>query len=213
MRRLDEQIPGPDPGVSGKVVAALDRLARGMRAHRQAVASAAGITVLQAELLRTLADGQPPAAFAGPLATELGVSQPTVSDSLAALERKGYVRRVPTPQDRRRSTFVLTDSGTGLAAELAHLDEVLLDGVTRLEVSDQSRLFAALLDLITSLLEGGVLAVARTCPTCRFFEQGAAGPRCALLQVELAPGDLRVNCPDHQLRATDAADSQSGRPV
>lgn len=206
MSRRGEDTPAPDQRVSGKVVAALDRLARGVRAHRQAVASAAGITVLQAELLRTLADGQPPAAFAGPLATELGVSQPTVSDSLAALERKGYVRRVPTPQDRRRSTFVLTDSGAGLAAELARLDEALLAGVSRMDVPDQDNLLAALLSLIASLLENGVLAVARTCPTCRFFAEGADGPRCALLQVELAPADLRVNCPDHQLRAPDPAD-------
>jgi len=187
-----------EPDVPAKVVAALDRIARGVRAHRQAVAGRAGITVLQADLLRTLADGQPPAAFAGPLAVELGVSQPTVSDSLAALERKGFVARVETPRDRRRSTFVLTAPGTLLAADLARLDEALLAGMARLTGPEQEQVLGGLLDVISSLLENGVLAVARTCPTCRFFEEEPAGPRCALLQVSLAPRDLRVNCGEHQ---------------
>jgi DNA-binding MarR family transcriptional regulator len=194
----DEQERRTGTDVPAKVVVALDRLARGMRAHRQAVASAAGISVLQAELLRTLAEGQPPPAFAGPLALELGVSQPTVSDSLTALERKGYVRRVATPQDRRRSTFLITESGSQLAADLATLDEALLAGATRLAPPAQDQLLTALLSLITCLLESGALAVARTCPTCRFFDEAEAGPRCSLLQVALAPSDLRVNCPEHQ---------------
>ena len=188
---------GSGANVPEKVVVALDRLARGIRAHRQAVAHRAGVTVLQADLLRTLADGQPPPAFAGPLAIELGVSQPTVSDSLAALERKGYVRRVETPHDRRRSTVVLTGSGTELAAELATLDDTLLEGVTRLSDTAQEELLGVLLALIGRLLDSGVLAVARTCPTCQYFDQSGPGPRCDLLHVDLAPRDLRVNCPEH----------------
>lgn len=194
----DQQRGTPAPGVPGKIVAAVDRIARGVRAHRQAIAGGAGLTVLQAELLRTLADGQPPPAFAGPLATELGVSQPTVSDSLAALERKGYVARTETPDDRRRSTFVLTEAGAVLAAELAGSEGALLAAVARMPDPDQARALRVLLDLIGGLLDSGVLAVARTCPTCRFFDETPTGPRCTLLQAALAPGDLRVNCPEHQ---------------
>lgn len=187
-----------EDSVPGKVIAAVDRIARGVRAHRQAVAGGAGITVLQAELLRTLNHGQPPPAFAGPLATELGVSQPTVSDSLAALERKGYIARTETPTDRRRSTFVLTEAGMELASELARSDDALLAAVTRMPESAQEQALGALLEVISGLLGSGVLAVARTCPTCRFFEEQSTGPQCTLLQVALAPGDLRVNCPEHQ---------------
>lgn len=180
-----------------KVVAALDRIARGVRAHRQAIATAAGLSPLQADLVRTLAGGTPPPALAGPLAGELGVSQPTVSDSLIALERKGHISREATPGDRRRSTFVLTESGRRLAAELDEADDVLRAGIAVLPETDQEAALRVLLNLIGSLLDSGVLAVARTCPTCRFFDD-TRGPRCTLLGVPLPPQDLRVDCAEHQ---------------
>lgn len=188
---------GQSGHVPDKVVAALDRIARGVRAHRQAIATAAGLSPLQADLVHTLAAGTPPPALAGPLAGELGVSQPTVSDSLIALERKGYVSRSETPGDRRRSTFALTGSGSRLAADLDQADDVLRAGIAGLAEEDQTAALRVLLDLITGLLDSGVLAVARTCPTCRFFDD-TRGPRCALLDVELPPQDLRVDCPEHQ---------------
>lgn len=181
-----------------KVVDALDRIARGVRAHRQATATRAGITPLQADLVRTLADDPPPPALAGPLAAELGISQPTVSDSLMALERKGYVLRSHTPGDKRRSTFTLTRSGKELASALARADGILRTGVSSLTDADQEGALRVLLELISGLLRSGVLAVARTCPTCRFYDETGTAPRCTLLQVTLDPGDLRVNCAEHQ---------------
>lgn len=190
---------GQDDQLPDKVLAALDRIARGVRAHRQAVATRGSITLLQADLLRVLADGAPPPALAGPLATEVGVSQPTVSDSLSALERKGYLTREATPGDRRSSTFALTPAGRHLAADLDRADQTLRTSLNTLPDDDQAALLQTSLNLITSLLDSGVLAVARTCPTCRFFSV-EDGTRCTLLGVDLAPADLRVNCPEHQAR-------------
>ncbi|MEV6096383.1 MarR family winged helix-turn-helix transcriptional regulator [Nocardia sp. NPDC051981] len=190
---------GDDNEVADKVVAALDRIARGVRAHRQAIASRTGLTPLQLELLRTLADGPPPEPLTGLLAAELGVSQPTVSDSLLALERKGHVARQPAPGDRRRSAIVLTSDGAELAAEIRAADDVLRACVADLPGAQQDQTLRTLLDLIAGLLRAGVVQVARTCTTCRFYRPGDAGtPRCDLLQQPLPPRDLRVNCPEHQ---------------
>lgn len=184
--------------VPDKVVDALDRITRGVRAHRQATATNAAITPLQADLVRTLADGPPPPALTGLLAAELGVSQPTVSDSLVALERKAFVLRSQTPGDQRRSTFTLTKSGEELAADLNRADDILRTAVSDLADYDQEIALRVLLALITGLLRSGALAVARTCPTCRFYDEAGAAPRCSLLQVTLAPADLQVDCAEHQ---------------
>lgn len=193
--------PGDRPDeLSGKLVGALDRIARGVRMHRQAVASAAGLTPLQADILRTVADGTPPAPQPSALAAELSISQPTASDALSTLVRKNLLRRSPTPGDGRGSTFALTSRGARFADELRQSDDALRQSVTELSRTDQEHALATLLELIANLLSSGLLQVARTCPTCRYFDNRSA-PRCALLQTPLAAGDLRVNCPEHELSA------------
>ncbi|WP_144440539.1 hypothetical protein [Limnochorda pilosa] len=63
-------------------------------------------------------------------------------------------------------------------------------------------LLQGLLELIAALNRAGVITVARTCLTCRFFEpaapSGSGVHRCRLLEKPLAAEDLRVDCPDHE---------------
>lgn len=189
--------PKHSGAVTDKIVTALDRIARGLRSHRQTIATAAGINPLQLELLRTITQAPPPRPTPGELATELGVSQPTITDSIIALERKGHVTRTPDPADRRRVTVALTESGQALCVEADAADEALratFDGLPR---TDQTQLLATLLASINGLLDAGVIQVARTCTTCQYFQSTETGSRCSLLQTPLEPADLRVNCPDH----------------
>ncbi|MGE3618832.1 MAG: MarR family winged helix-turn-helix transcriptional regulator [Acidimicrobiia bacterium] len=184
--------------LAGKVAAALDRLAHARRAERQAVATRHGLTPLQADLLAVLRGGPPPEPLVGALAAEVGVTQPTVTDSLRALEGKGLVRRRPDPRDGRRATVELTVAGTHLAAELADTPDAVVEAVRGLDRAQQEAALEALLALIARLVDVGAITVARTCATCRFhrFERGVH--RCTLLDVELPPAELRVDCPEHQ---------------
>ena len=61
-----------------------------------------------------------------------------------------------------------------------------------------------LMRLIGTLQGSGVVTVARMCVTCRFFRRdvhpGSASPHhCGLLDVPLGVGDLRADCPEHEL--------------
>lgn len=184
-----------------RVVAAFDRIANAQRSHRRAVAAVHGLTPLQAELLMTLAQGEPPAPTAGLLAQELGISQPTVSDSLQALTRKQLLTRKSDPTDSRRANFRLTPEGERVVSRLAAEDRVLMEAVAELPAGDQEALLAQTLTLIAGLVERGVVTVARTCLTCRFYEDAGDGSaRCALLNAPLEASDLRVNCPEHEPR-------------
>ncbi len=46
------------------------------------------------------------------------------------------------------------------------------------------------------------MAVARICPTCRYHREPETfdddDGRCALLDLDLGPGDVRVDCPEHE---------------
>ncbi len=183
--------------VPAKIVAALDRIARGLRSHRQAVASGVGLTPLQLELLQTIDES--PRPVIGQLARELEVSQPTVSDSLLTLERKGHVVRRRSDSDRRRTPMERTDTGRGLGDAGRRAGELLRTRVAALTRPDQEEVLDLLLSLIGNLLDAGIIQVARTCTTCRFYDHPEGREaRCALLQIPLPTSALRVDCPDHQ---------------
>lgn len=182
----------------GKVVAALDRLARGQRSHRQSVAWEHELTPLQVEVLRVIAEGTPPRPTVGLLAAELGVTQPTVTDSVQALAAKGLVVRSPDPDDRRRTLVALSPRGRAVAESVRAADATLAAGVAALPAGEQVDLLGSLLDLIAGQVHAGVIDVARTCRTCTFFDDDGETRRCTLLDMVLEPADLRVNCPDHR---------------
>lgn len=182
----------------GKIVAALDRIARGIRAHRQSVATGVGLSSLQVELLRLLGEGEPPPATPGALAVELGVRQPTVSDSLRVLEQKGLVVREHAAGDRRSIMAVLTDEGRAVTERLGEADRLLRDAIATLAPGGQEQTLAVLLEVIERMLRSGVIDVARTCTTCRFFRPDTPTPYCNLLKIPLPPPALRVNCPEYE---------------
>ncbi len=66
------------------------------------------------------------------LAEEFQLDISTASRQAGALELKGYVRKVPDPQDGRSYFYQITDSGT---QELTAYKQIRLDHITRL-VSD-----------------------------------------------------------------------------
>lgn len=188
-----------------KIVAAIDRLARAQRAHRQVTASRLGLSLLQLDILITIADGPPPKPLVGLIANELGVSQPTVTDSLLALEKKGLIRRQVAEKGRRNTLAVITRKGTSTIAAARAEDDTLTNAIGRLDHTTQATAVTSLLGIVTAYLDADVINQARTCLTCRYHETTNDGANyCNLLQIPLAPIELRINCPEHQPELTSA---------
>lgn len=70
-----------------------------------------GVNPTQAQILVRLALRGP--SRASVLAADLGVTQPTLSDAVAALVRKGHLKRAPDPDDGRAVRLHLTEQGGG----------------------------------------------------------------------------------------------------
>ena len=187
----------PD-SLPAKVASAVERLARARRSESQAVATRHGLTTLQLDLLGVLAHGPPPDPSVGRLAAEVGVTQPTATDSLRTLVDKGLAERRRDPADGRRSTIELTGAGRRLAEEVARADDQLVTAVASLPPDVQEAALEALLAIIARLVHTGAIDVARTCLTCHHHRQDGATHHCTLLDIELPPAELRVNCPDHR---------------
>jgi len=178
-------------GLEEKTLALLERLSRAERALLTKRAYALGLSATQGQILLEL---QGRALSAGELAQALGLTPPTVTDALSALKGKGLLLEEPDPLDRRRKRLALTPKGEEKAkALLVHRRP--LEGALR-EVAHLEGLWEGLAHLARGLIAQGVMADTGLCLTCRHLRR-EEGYFCALLGLPLAPGELRLACPDH----------------
>lgn len=180
-----------------KFITAVERLGRALRAARQHIATNHNVSLLQLQLLQQLDAGGP--RRVGELANEVDVTQPTVTDALGALEAKGAVQRERDTADGRASVVSLTTSGIALARQVAEELDPLFTAARETNNDDQAVALRVVLEEVRRLQINGVITVNRSCLTCQHYRPpGTTTPaHCQLLDVQLQPRDLRVECPDH----------------
>lgn len=184
-------------GLDERLCAAIERLGQARRAHLQMLGTRHGVSPLQLEVLRVLAERSGPGIAA--VAKELDVAVPTVTDAVGALQRKGLVLVGIDPADRRRRQVHLTADGQSLGRDITVERTVMREGLAAATVADKAAALSVLLDVIGTLHRRGVISVDRSCRTCRFHrQQGGPAGYCTLLDIPLTRVELRVDCPEHQ---------------
>ena len=184
-----------------QVTAGLTQLASFLRMARWREAEPLGLTPTQTGCLSLLA-GRGPCRVTT-LARLLGVTQPTASDAVAALERKAMVERRRDPGDGRASCLHLTARGARIAAGVARPPAVLSRAVDALSPGERAGFRLALSKTILSLQQAGAIEPQRLCLTCRFFRpyvhSDAARPHhCAFVDAAFGDACLRLDCGDHE---------------
>ncbi len=186
-------------GVDAKLAGALDRAGQALAAELRRAAHAAGLSATQARVLVRLSAEPEGERRVGALAAAFDLRQPTVSDAVAALDRKGLVRKRAARADARAVLLELTARGRRVAASLGDWDARVRAALGRLPVAGRATVLSLLLELLGDLHREGVIAEARMCTTCRYLERSGGTPAyCRLLRIPLEPADLRVHCPDHE---------------
>ncbi len=197
--------------VEAKIIAGMERLCQVFRWLLWNEAKAHKLSPIQIQFLVYLLFHDQSLCRVSQLAREFRLTQPTVSDAVAALEAKGLVTKEPWPNDRRVTTLRLTPAGRELATHLAEWANVLRPHVEEaLTPEERQQFMLALMRLIASLQEAGIISIARMCLTCRFFQPNhmpdSATPHyCRLLEKPLSNAELRLDCPDQEpVQATPA---------
>lgn len=180
----------------------LDRLGRLARALQ----FCDGLNPAQWETLRFFARANRYSRTPGALAGFLGVTRGTASQTLIALEAKGYVRRSRCPADRRSVDIALTDEGRDLLTRdpLCRLREA----AEALSAAQRSALIEGMDGLLKSLQRIDGLPEFGRCFGCDHFRDGGlpdAPCRCALTGEALDPDELTHICIDFTARPVDCA--------
>lgn len=176
----------------------IDRLDRLTRSG----ANIEGINPAQWEALRYLARANRFSRTPAALADYLGSTRGTVSQTLIALEQKGFVGRTQSERDKRSIDLELTKQG-----EIALKDDPLL-ALARDLIAGAGSDIGRLVETLRAVLH---CSVARNdgkafgaCRTCRHFQRDAgassrAPHRCGLLDEPLSEADSRAICVEQEL--------------
>lgn len=172
----------------------LGRIARSLQFSR-------GLNPAQWEALRFLARANRYSCSPSALAEFLGVTKGTASQTLIALEAKGYIQRGPCPHDRRSVAICVTEAGQKL---LENDPLRCLQTATRaLSSQELSALVEGMEHLIRTLQRSQGLPEFGACGNCRYSMTdqscgtGAGAPcRCALNGDLLTPEEQHKMCVD-----------------
>lgn len=173
----------------------LERLGRVLHndAHRE------GLKPTQWEALRYLARANRFSRSPSAVTAYLGMTKGTVSQTLAALERKGLVKKVTVPKDRRNVRIELTRKGKALLKKdpLADLEAA----ARKLTGKRAAQLGEGLHDLLLEALQQRGGRPFGACKTCRYFQRDAEDGkphRCGLLEEPLSNPDSELVCVEQE---------------
>ncbi len=198
-----------------RVLVALSKVGIALRSHAWKDATPRGLNPTQAQVLVVLGRRPDPGLRLADLAAALGVSAPSLSDSVAALERKGLVSKERDPDDGRAISIRPTPEGIAEAASISEWPDLLLSTVDVLGDEERGVFLRALLKMIRELQERGLVSPSRMCATCRYFRPHVhADPQrphhCAFVDAPFGDANLRLECADHEA-ATPAAAADTWR--
>ncbi len=178
------------------------RLATVLRAEEWSAANAAGLTPTQVLVLALLAD-RGSALRVKTIAAHLCVSQPSVTDTIAALERKGLISKGVDAADARAAAVALTAAGRDSFGAIRAAVSPLEVALSALTATERTNLLDLQIKVIRALQEAGAIPVQRMCVTCVHFRPFAHAKEtqphhCAFVDAAFGRPDLRLECGDHE---------------
>jgi DNA-binding MarR family transcriptional regulator len=182
----------------------LERLGVVLRADQWAIAKTVGLNPTQTHVLAFMVGRGEQGARVGTIAAELGVTQPTATESVAALIRKGLLTKTPDAQDSRAVAVRITPPGRDVARGIGLIVTATERALDALSIAEQTELLQLVITTIRALQVAGAIAPQRMCVTCRYFRPNAhANPQaphhCAYVDAPFGAAALRINCGEHEV--------------
>jgi DNA-binding MarR family transcriptional regulator len=189
-----------------RIATGLHKIGLAMKQQAWQQANEEGLSATQGQILAALvADG----SLSGKeLGARLGLTLPTISDSVRALVAKKLVTKSQDPRHPRASLVTPTSKGQALGARARSWPEFMADAVTGLSAEEQRAFFAGVMKMIRTLQEQGLVPVSGMCITCTYFRphvrEGSSPHHCAFVDAPLGTQQMRLDCPEHEIADPDA---------
>jgi DNA-binding MarR family transcriptional regulator len=193
-----------NPGsVNHRIREGLARIATVMRNEDWSRAKTSGLNPTQLSILELL-EGRAAGLSVKEIAANLGVSQPTATDSITALERKDLVAKNSDGIDKRSVTVEITTKGRAVLDVAEPASGAARDAVDALASHEQEDLLITLVKMISHLQQNDAIPIQRMCVSCRYFapfaHSDAARPHhCHFVDAAFGRREIRVDCREHEI--------------
>ena len=175
----------------------LEQLASLVRAQSWRMDRSPSLPPTQTAVIRMLG-GAPERLKARQIAERLGISPASLSDSLKALEAKGWIARETDPDDRRASLVHLSAQGRDIAKQLHDPDQGMGRLLQDLDEADVGALLRVTQLLVMQAQQQGLATGLRTCLGCRFFRPYGGNEEkphfCDFIHQAFGDAELRTDC-------------------
>jgi len=200
MNRSPFDLTAQNNSIDDKIIAALERISQAFRVLLWNESKTLGLTPIQIQTLIFLRHHSADKRKISYLATELGVTKATVSETVKTLLDKKLVEKETEVADSRSFVIRLTAAGKKIAHQTQFFASAIATPIHQLESVDKDRLFKNLIGVIHHLNEAGIISVQRMCFSCVYYtnKAGRAPHFCRLMNTPLKTQELRIDCPEHQ---------------
>lgn len=181
--------------IDAKISAGLERLSNAFRVMLWEQAKQQSLSPIQIQILIFLKYHPQHLLTVSYLAKEMNVTKPTISDAVKVLEQKRYLKKNSDSIDARSCCITLTSAGKKITEKTERFAQPLEQLISEIAKSEKELIWETLSSLIYQLNKLEIITVQRTCFNCQFYNKSTSN-YCTLLDMALAPADIRLDCPE-----------------
>lgn len=202
MNTSDFDLTHQNQNTESKIVASLERISQAFRVLLWQQSKEYSLSPIQVQVLIFLLYHSNEKRKVSYLADEFNMTKATISDTVKTLEQKELISKEFEPQDTRSYVIHLTEKGKDIAFKTSSFTKEIRTPIEGMEADNKENLLQNLMEIIRYLNQSGVITIQRMCLTCTFYKSdNGKNHFCTLLNQELRPEDLRIDCPEHKRQA------------
>ncbi|HRP91857.1 MAG: winged helix-turn-helix transcriptional regulator [Ignavibacteriaceae bacterium] len=202
MKNSDFNLIHQNKSIESKIIASLERISQAFRVLLWNESKEHSLSPIQIQVLIFLLYHSEEKCKVTYLANEFNMTKATISEAIKTLEEKKLIKKTYEVNDTRSYIIKLTQGGRAIAKQTSLFTEQLQAPIDKLHPEDKENLLLNLIGIIQHLNNSGVITIQRMCLSCIYYKtsDNAEQHFCTLLNQELTPTELRVDCPDYQAK-------------
>ncbi|SDC05947.1 MarR family winged helix-turn-helix transcriptional regulator [Niabella drilacis] len=202
MSTSDFDLKQQNNSIESKIVASLERISQAFRVLLWQESKKFSLSPIQVQVMIFLLHHSEEKRKVSYLADEFNMTKATISDTIKTLEQKNLIKKDYLLNDTRSYIINLTKKGEAITDKVSLFTKEIRTPINNLHQEDKENLLLSLLNIIRHLNKSEVITVQRMCMSCAYYQSSDKGQKhfCKLLNQELQVTDLRIDCPEHEMK-------------